>query len=57
MSVRRGNSDLQEKKEEICLSPMTKAPTPTEKTNKLRDNKQTPPKIRYHNDLHTDLCR
>ena len=43
MSVRRGNSDLHEKKEEIWLSPMTKAPTTIEKPNKLRDNIQTPP--------------
>ena len=29
---------LQEKKEEIWLSPMTKAPTPTEKSKKHHDN-------------------
>ena len=28
----------QEKKEEIWLSPITKAPTPTEKSKKQRDN-------------------
>ena len=43
MSVRRGHSDLQEKKEEFWLSPMTKDPTPTEKPNKQRDNTQTSP--------------
>ena len=30
-------------KEEIWLSPMTKAPTPTEKVKKQRDNTKTPP--------------
>ena len=34
----------QEKKEDIWLSPKTKAPTPTEKSKKQRDNKNTPPK-------------
>ena len=29
---------MQEKKEDILLSPMTKAPTPTEKSKKQRDN-------------------
>ena len=32
-----------EKKEEIWLSPMTKAPTPTEKSKKQRDNTKTLP--------------
>ena len=32
--------NIQEKKEEIWLSPMTKAPTPTEKPKKQRDNTQ-----------------
>ena len=36
--------DIIEKKEDISLSPMTKAPTPTEKAKKQRDNTQTPPK-------------
>ena len=31
---------LQEKKEKIWLSPMTKAPTPTEKSKKQRNNKK-----------------
>ena len=35
---------IKEKKEEIWLSPMTKAPTPTEKFKKWRDNTKTPPK-------------
>ena len=39
-----------EKKEEIWLSPMTKAPTPTEKSKKQRDNIKTPQKLRLHND-------
>ena len=41
MSVRRGHSDLQEKKKEFWLSPMTKTPTPAKKPNKQRDNTQT----------------
>ena len=41
----RSNSDhCNEKKEEIWIRPMTKAPTTTEKPNKQRDNTQTPPK-------------
>ena len=36
---------FQEKKEEIWLSPMTKAPKPTEKSRKQRDNTKTPPKL------------
>ena len=39
-----------EKNEEIWLSPMTKAPTPTEKSKKQRDNTKTPLKLRLHND-------
>ena len=31
-------------------SPMTKAPTPTEKSQKQRDNTKTPPKLRLQND-------
>ena len=37
-------------KEEIWLSPITKAPTPAEKSKKQRDNIKTPPKLRLHND-------
>ena len=36
---------LLEKKEEIWLSPMTKAPTPTEKSKKQRDNTKKSPKL------------
>ena len=39
------------KKEEIWLSPMTKAPTSTEKIQKHRDNIKKPPKLRLHNDF------
>ena len=38
------------KKEEVWLSPMTKAPTPTEKSKKQRDNIKTPPKLGLYND-------
>ena len=41
--------NLREKKEEIWLSPMTKAPTPTEQSKKQRGNTKTPPKLRLHN--------
>ena len=46
---------LQEKKEEIWLSPMTKSPTPTEKSKKQRDNTKTPPKTSITQWLRTDL--
>ena len=36
--LRRDVNSHQEKKEEIWLSPVTKAPTPTEKSKKQRDN-------------------
>ena len=36
--------EIQEKKEEIWLSPMTKADTPTEKSKKQRNNTNKPPK-------------
>ena len=43
--------DSKEKREEIWLSPMTKAITPTEKKSKMqRDNTKTPQKLRLHND-------
>ena len=48
---------LQEKKEDIWLSPMTKAPTPTEKAKKQRDNTQAPPKTLITQRLRTDLGR
>ena len=38
-------------KEEIWLSPMTKAPTPSEKFKKQRDNTKTPPKLRLQNEI------
>ena len=43
------------KKEEIWLSPMTKAPTPTEKSKKQRENTKTPPKTSITQRLQTDL--
>ena len=50
-------NQVQEKKEEIWLSPMTKAPTPTEKSKKQRDNTKTPPKTSITQRLRTDLGR
>ena len=44
---------FQEKKEEIWLSPMTKTPTPTEKSKKQRGNTNTPPKT-SNNRLYND---
>ena len=43
-------ADDQEKKGEIWLRHMTKAPTPTEKSKKQRDNTKTLPKLGLHND-------
>ena len=48
---------LQVKKEEIWLSPMTKAPTPTEKSKMLHDNTKTPSKTSITQRLRTDLGR
>ena len=45
-----------EKTEEIGLSPMTKAPIPTEKTKEL-DNTKKPPKTSITQRLRTDLGR
>ena len=42
----------QEKKENICLSPMTKVPIPTE--NSKRDNTKMPPKCSIEKGLRTD---
>ena len=39
-----------EKKEEILLRLMKKAPTPTENSKKQSDNTKTPPKLRLNND-------
>ena len=36
------NDFFEDKKEEILFSPMTKAPSPTEKSKKERDNTKTP---------------
>ena len=46
-----------EKKKEIWLSPMTKAPKPTEKSKKQVDNTKTPPKTSITQRLRTDLGR
>ena len=48
---------IQEKKEEIWLSPVTKTPTPTEQSKKQRDNIKTPPKTLITQLLRTDLGR
>ena len=48
---------MHEKKKEIWLSPMTKAPTPIEKSKKQRDNTKTPPKSSITQRLRTDLGR
>ena len=40
----------EEKKVDIWLSLMTKAPSPTGKSKKQRDNTKTPQKLRLHND-------
>ena len=42
-------------KEEIWLRLMTKAPTPTEKSKKKRENIKTPPKTSITQRLRTDL--
>ena len=47
----------QVKKKEIWLSPMTKAPTPTEKSNLISDNTKTPPKTSIAQRLRTDFGR
>ena len=39
----------------LFLSPMTKAPTPTEKSKKQRNNTKTPPKTSITQRLRTDL--
>ena len=45
------------KKENILLSPMTKAPTQTEKSKQQHDNTKTPPKTSISQRLRTDLGR
>ena len=42
--------DVRGKKEEIWLSPLTKATSPTEKSKKQCENTKTPQKIRLPND-------
>ena len=51
------NAFFKEKKEEIWLSPMTKAPTPIEKSKNQGDNIKTPPKTSITQRLRTDLGR
>ena len=48
---------IEEKKEEIWLSPVTKTPTPTDQSKKQRDNIKTPPKTLITQLLRTDLGR
>ena len=48
---------FEEKKEAMWLSPMTKAPSYTEKSKKQRDNIKTPPKTLITQRLRTDLGR
>ena len=50
-------SMYKEKREEIGLSPMTKALTPTSKFKKQRDNTKTPLKTSITQRLRTDLGR
>ena len=46
-----------EKKEGIWLGPMTKTPTPTEKSKKQRENTKTPPQTSIIQRLRIDLGR
>ena len=48
---------MYEKKEEIWLSPMTKAPTPKDKSKKQGNNIKTPPKTSITQWSQTDLGR
>ena len=48
---------ITEKKKEIWLSPMTKAPTPTEKSKRQRDNTKKPPNTSITQRLRTDIGR
>ena len=50
-------SETYDKKEEIWLSPLTKAPTSTEKSKKELDNTKTPPKPSITQPLQTVLGR
>ena len=51
------NIECKEKKEEIWLSPLTKALTPIEKFKKQRDNTKTPPPTSIKQRLRNDLGR
>ena len=46
--------DVRGEKEEIWLSPLTKATTPTEKSKKQCENTKTPPKTSITQRLRTD---
>ena len=48
---------LHREKEEILFSPMTKAPTPTEKPKKQRENRKATPKTSITQRLQTDFGR
>ena len=48
---------IKKKREEIWISPMTKAPTSTEKSKKQRDNTKTPTITSITKRLRTDLGR
>ena len=52
-AVKSDRSFHKKKREEILLSPMTKAPSPTEKSKKQRDNTKTPPKLSITQNLRT----
>ena len=50
MAIRNKNNEMvQEKKEEIWLSPMTKARTSIVNSKKQSDNTKTSPKLQQHN--------
>ena len=49
------NGRMKRKKEESWLSPMTKAPPPTQNSKKQSDNTKTPPKFSMAQRLLTDL--
>ena len=56
-SAKKDNHLLEEKKEEIWLSPMTKAPTPTEMSKGQTDNTNNATKSSIKQRLRTDLGR
>ena len=55
--IKGWNHNLSEKKEDIWLSLVTKAPTPTEKSEKQRDSIKKLPKTLITQRLQTDLGR